>query len=196
MQRRTSSVRSVADEGVAGADVEINVRQRLDAEIVAGRVRLDLGGEFEEQAQFADFHRLFHDVHRVEIIEDDGFQDEVAPVGVSVHAGEDFGEFLVVVGMGFAAVVAPFGQERFHAVETGFVEGFKDVERGKDERARAAGWVKDGDGGDGLPEGHEQVRAFAILDDILRELAEIQIEGDEVVDLADFACGEFLPDFS
>ena len=38
---------------------------------------------------------------RVEIIQDDGFQDEVAPVGVRVHAGEDFGEFLVVVGMGF-----------------------------------------------------------------------------------------------
>ena len=29
--------RGVADEGVAGADVEIDVRQRLDAEIVAWR---------------------------------------------------------------------------------------------------------------------------------------------------------------
>ena len=132
---------------------------------------------------------------RVEIVQDDGFQNEVAPVGVRVHAGEDFGEFLVVVRDGLCAVLAPFGQECFHAVETGFVERFKDVERGKDERARAAGGVEDGDGGDGLPEGHEQVRAFAILDDILRELAEIEIEGDEVVDLADFAGGEFLPDF-
>ena len=52
-----------------------------------------------------------------------------------------------------------------------------------------------GNGGDGLPESHEQVRAFAVLDDILRELAEIEIEGDEVVDLADFASGEFPPDF-
>jgi hypothetical protein len=26
-------------------------------------------------------------------------------------------------------------------------------------------------------------------------MAEIQIEGDEVVDLADFACGKFLSDF-
>lgn len=80
----------------------------------------------------------------------------------------------------------PLGQEPFHPVETTVVEGFKDVERGKKERARAAGWVKHGDGGDRLPQGHEQIRALAILDDILRELAQIEIESDEIVDLADF----------
>ena len=52
---------------------------------------------------------------------------------------------------------------------------------------RAAGGVEDGDGADRIPKRHEQVRAFAVLDDILRELAEVEIEGDEVVDFADFA---------
>ena len=85
--------------------------------------------------------------------------------------------------------------KHFHAVETCFVERFEDVERGKDERARAAGGVEHGDGGDALPECHEQVRVFAVLDDILRELAEVEIEGDEVVDLFDFASGESLSDF-
>src|SRR5207244_8775804 len=42
--------RGVAHERVAGADVEINVRQRLDTEIVLLCVRLDLRGEFEEGA--------------------------------------------------------------------------------------------------------------------------------------------------
>ena len=42
------------------------------------RVRLDLGGELEEEAQLTDLHRLFHDVHAVEVVEDDGLQDEVA----------------------------------------------------------------------------------------------------------------------
>ena len=33
----------------------------------------------------------------------------------------------------------------------------------------------------------EQFRAFAVLDHVLRELADVEIEGDEVVDVADFA---------
>lgn len=78
----------VTDEAVADANVEINVWQWLDAEVVASHIRLDLGCELEEQAQFTDFHRLFHYVHGVEIIKDDGFQDKVAPVGVHVHAGK------------------------------------------------------------------------------------------------------------
>ena len=112
-----------------------------------------------------------------------------------VHAGEDFGEFLVVVRVKLLALVAPFGEECLHAVQTGLIEGLQDVERGEDEGARAAGRVEDGDGGDGLPEGHEEVRAFAALDDILRELAEVEVESDEVVDFPDFARGEVLPDF-
>jgi len=84
------------------------------------------------------------------------------------------------------ALVAPFGEECLHSVETGFIEWLQDVERGKDKRARAAGRVKDSDGGDRLPQAMSR-SGFAILDDILCELAEIEIEGDEVVDLADFA---------
>ena len=33
------------------------------------------------------------------------------------------------------------------------------------------------------------------MDDILRELAEIEVQGDEVIDFPDFAGGEFFPDF-
>ena len=85
------------------------------------------------------------------------------------------------------------GDKGLHAVEAGFVERFEDVERGEEERAGAAGGVEDGDLLDGLPEGQEQVRAFAVLDDILRELADVEIEGDEVVDVADFAGRQLLP---
>ena len=50
--------------------------------VVFAGVRFDLGGELEEEAQFADFDRLFHDVHAVEVVEDDALEDEVAAVGV------------------------------------------------------------------------------------------------------------------
>ena len=36
-----------------------------------------------------------------------------------------------------------------------------------------------------VPEGAEQVRAFAVLDDVLGELADVEIEGDEVIDVAE-----------
>ena len=49
---------------------------------------LDLGDELEEQAQFADFDRLFHDVHAEEVVEDDGLEDEVAAVGVRRQLGQ------------------------------------------------------------------------------------------------------------
>ena len=79
--------------------------------------------------------------------------------------------------------------ERLHAVEAGFVERFQDVERGEEERAGAAGRVEDGDRLDGVPEGAQQFRAFAVLDHVLGELADVEVEGDQVVDVADLAGG-------
>ena len=90
--------------------------------------------------------------------------------------------------MEFLPGVAPLGEKRFHAVEAGFVERFQDVERGEDERARAAGRVEHRDAlSMACQKAHEQFRAFAVLDHVLGELAEVEIEGDEVVDVADFA---------
>ena len=68
-------------------------------------------------------------------VQDDGFEDEVGAVGVRVHTAEDFGEFLVIVWMVYLPRLAPFGEECFHTIQTSFVQRFKDVESGKDERA-------------------------------------------------------------
>ena len=84
----------------------------------------------------------------------------------------------------------PVFDERLHAVEAGFVERLQDVERGEEKRAGAAGRVEDRDVFDRVPEGAEQLRAFAVLDHVLGELANVEVEGDEVVDVADLAAGE------
>ena len=67
----------IANEGVAGADVEVNIGERLDAKVLVGSVRFDLGGQREKEAQFADFDRFFHDVDTVEVVDDDRFEDKI-----------------------------------------------------------------------------------------------------------------------
>ena len=104
------------------------------------------------------------------------------------EVGELFGPMLL------AGAVEVF-DERLHAVEAGFVERFQDVERGEEKRAGAAGRVEDGDSFDRVPEGAQQFRSFAVFDHVLRELADVEVEGDEVIDVADFAAGEFGLDF-
>jgi len=48
---------------------------------------------------------------------------------------------------------------------------------------------------DRLPEGAQQVRPFATLDHILGELVDIEIESNELLDLAHVARGQLCPDF-
>src|SRR5262245_40010007 len=61
-----------------------------------------------------------------------------------------------------------------------------------------------------MPNGAEQIRPFAVHNNILRELADVQIEDDQVIDVVHFAsrkfvayfliagssCDDFPPDFS
>lgn len=67
---------------IPSANIEINVRQWLNAEIGFRSIRINLGSEFEEEPQFADFHCLFHDVHAVKIVEDYAFVNEVLLIWV------------------------------------------------------------------------------------------------------------------
>ena len=55
--------------------------------------------------------------------------------------------------------------------------------------------IENSDAFDRLPEGAQQIRAFAALDHVLGKLPDIEIERDEIIDLADFARRQFRPDF-
>ena len=103
--------------------------------------RLELRGELEEEAQFADFDGLFHDVHAVEVVDDDGLEDEVVLVRMARGLVQDGGEFFAVVRVFFAARF-PVVEQGAHSVEAGAVERLKDVERGEEERAGAAGGIE------------------------------------------------------
>ena len=54
---------SEADQSIAGADIEVDVRQRLYL-----LEALQLGDQLQEEAQLAYLHGLAHDVHAVEVV--------------------------------------------------------------------------------------------------------------------------------
>jgi len=81
----------------------------------------------------------------------------------------------------FAGPVEVF-DERLHAVEAGFVERLKDVERGEQKGPGAARGVEDGDVLNRVPKGPEQFRAFTVFNHVLGELADIQVVSDKVID--------------
>ena len=88
--------RGIAHQGVAGPDVEIDVGQGLDAEVFFVGIRLHLGHQLEKKPQLADLHRLFHDIHAEEVIQDDVLENIVAAVGMVLHLFQDLakvGEF-------------------------------------------------------------------------------------------------------
>ena len=85
-------------------------------------------------------------------------------------------------------------KEDLHSVEACLVERFKDVERGKEERAGPTRWVEDCHFSDGFPEGAEKFGPLAIFNDILCELADVEVVGNQVVDVADFSVSEFSAD--
>src|SRR5215831_842221 len=57
----------IANERVAGPDIEIDVGKWLDADVFCGRVGGGLGRELKEEAKLTDFNRLFHDIDTEEV---------------------------------------------------------------------------------------------------------------------------------
>src|SRR6266404_3443497 len=97
-----------------------------------------------------------------------------------------FAEVRKFLGSMFLAGAVEFFNERLHAVEAGFVERLKNVERGEEKSTGAAGRIKDGDVYDRLPQGAEQFGAFAVLNHVLGKLSNVEVESNEFVDIADF----------
>ena len=89
-----------------------------------------MGNQFEEEPELADFDSLLHDVHAEEVVDDDGFEDEIVLLGVALR----FFENLLEVAE-FRWVVRPRRLHVFnktlHPYQAGFIERFEDIERGK-----------------------------------------------------------------
>jgi hypothetical protein len=81
-------------------------------------------------------------------------------------------------------------------LQAGFIERLEDVERRKEKGSRSAGRVENRDLLDGFPDGTKQFRSFTKLNRILRELADIQIERNQIIDLVDLAGSQLSLDAS
>src|SRR5207244_5147970 len=65
--------------------------------------------------------------------------------------------------------------ERLHTVQARLIEWFQDIERSKQKRAGATGWVENCNGRDGLIERSQQFWPLAIAADVLGKPAQIEI---------------------
>ena len=116
----------VTHQGVAVADVEVDVGQRL--QFMPG---VHLRHQLEEETQLTDFDRFSHDVYAEEVVQDDVLVNKVAARMMVPYFIQNFDE------VGFARLAEFFRilDETFHAVEAGFVERFQHVERSKKKSA-------------------------------------------------------------
>ena len=166
-----------ADERVAAADVEVDVGERVEAEVVGHFVHIDDGDHLEEEAQAGDFGRLAHDVDAVEVAEDDALVDavlEIAPV-----LGFERGKLVLEL----------VGPVLLHPREADFVERFEDVEGREEEGAGAAGGVEDRHAAERVVEVADKEVVCGVGEQVFGEGADVEVEGDEVVDVRDFAGG-------
>src|SRR3954452_18135572 len=63
--------RNKANQGVARTDIKVDVRQWFQVFYV-----IHLSHQFEKEPEFADFYGLFHDIHAVEVVDNNRLQDE------------------------------------------------------------------------------------------------------------------------
>jgi hypothetical protein len=64
-------VTGIADERIAGPDVEVDIGQRFDADVLCRRIGFNLSGKLEKEPELTDFNPLFHDIDTEEVVEND-----------------------------------------------------------------------------------------------------------------------------
>ena len=121
--------RCITDKRISAFDVEVDVRQGIKTEVLIVGIDIHDRHHLQEETQAGDFRRLVHDVHAVEVAEDDVLVDEILLVGA---------ELVLDLGQLVLEKLAVLAVELLHPVEANLIEGFKDVERGKQECARSA----------------------------------------------------------
>ena len=84
----------IADEGIACLDIKVDIRQWFNSFHV-----FKLCHHFEEEAELADLNCLVHDVYAVEVVNNDGFEDEIFAVWVLVNVVKKFAEVAVFTGL-------------------------------------------------------------------------------------------------
>ena len=114
--------------------------------------------------------------------------------------GQDLAEVGELLGAARGGAGSRSATKLLHALQTGVVERLQDVERGEQEGARAAGGVERRVTGVHRRrcevEGAQQFGPSQCRDDVLGELLDIEVVGDEVVDLVDLAARQLAAQIS
>ena len=175
--------RGIPNQRITATDVEVNVRQRVESQVVGTKVHFHHRHHLQEQAQLGNLGCLHHDVHAVEVAQDDAFIDEILDVA-AVLVG-DFLQFRFEP-VGILCV------ELLHPLDTYLIERLKDIHGGEKESPRTAGRVKDGNALQCLVEVEDKQTVVSIVQQVIDKRADVKVVSDEVVDVRDFAAADFL----
>ncbi len=94
----------------------------------------------------------------------------------------DFGQKVFVIVLFFC-----FLHKNFHSLNTRFIKRFKNIHGCKQESARAAGGVEDGNRVERFVEMAQEIGVGGVFNRILRKLADVQVVRNKIVYLVNFA---------
>ena len=108
----------------------------------------------------------------------DALEDEVTTVRVRRHSLQNLAKIGKLLRPTLFAGMPQIFDERLHAVEAGFVQWLQNVSAANRNAPEPQVGSSIVTCVDDMPERPQQLRALAVLDHVLRELADIEIEGD------------------
>jgi hypothetical protein len=80
-------------------------------------VGIDLRSEFQEQAKLTYLHRLFHDIHTEEVVQDDALEHKISGTRVPIDPFQDSLEVLEFLGRVAFARPIKVRHESLHPIE-------------------------------------------------------------------------------
>ena len=108
-------------QGIADANVEINIGERLNPEVRKGKFRVHLGSELEEEPKLTYLYGLRHYVHAKEVVQNYALVYKVASVRMLCDASKGGVKVAIFSGVGTTLNVVPVTCKRLHPVQTRFV---------------------------------------------------------------------------
>src|SRR5215472_185028 len=96
----------------------------------------------------------------------------------------------IFVDAGLLSGPIMFRYEGLHSLQASIVQWFQNIEGGKQERPGPAGRIENGRALDYVPKRPKQFGALAIFNHILRKLVHVEVQRDQIIDIADLTGGK------
>ena len=163
----------ITHESVATTNVEVNIRQRVKAEVICKWLHINHSYHFKEQTQLGYFRSLCHNIHTVKIAENNRLVDEIM----------DIRAVLALYLVKCFLCIRRFSFNAFKPCDAIIVKRFENVHCRKEERSRTTSRVKDCHRAQSVIEViDERLRCIIGIDKVCCKLSNVKVIGDKIVD--------------